>query len=342
MLKEVRQPLVSIIVPIYNMAAYLPKCLDSLRQQTYPHLEFILVDDGSTDSSADICRAYAAEDPRIKFLHQKNGGLSAARNTGLKMAGGAYLGFVDADDWVEPDMYAYLWEQGICSPDGLPPADIAICGYWFDWPAHKQAVSAVKAEKMDTLQALRALLQDRKAQNYAWDKLYKAELFKGIKYPVGKTYEDIATTYKLFMRSKTIVILPQPKYHYMQRHDSIVWSHSLQKALDNQELKARRAEELLKKYPQLEPELLGDQIRSLTELWPEIWPLRQRLTAAEQEKLARDAGFARAHLSYAQRYFGWNWLARLRLYLVTHDRNWAYGMSCFLRDLADLKRWLLG
>ena len=103
-----QKPLISVIVPVYNVAAWLPRCVDSILAQTYENLEILLVDDGSTDGSGNICEEYAKKDTRIRVLHKENGGLSSARNAGLDAAAGAYIGFVDSDDWIAPEMYAEL------------------------------------------------------------------------------------------------------------------------------------------------------------------------------------------------------------------------------------------
>ena len=100
-----QNPLISVIVPVYNVAAWLPRCVDSVLTQTYQNLEILLIDDGSTDASGEICDAYAEKDPRIRVIHKKNGGLSSARNAGLDVSNGQYIGFVDSDDWIEPEMY---------------------------------------------------------------------------------------------------------------------------------------------------------------------------------------------------------------------------------------------
>lgn len=116
-------PLISIIVPVYNVEPYVSKCLESILRQTYQNIEIIIIDDGSTDGGSDICDAYAHKDKRIKVIHQSNEGVSGARNVGLRIAKGEFIGFVDSDDWIEADMYEYLL-QNIQQQD----ADIAICG----------------------------------------------------------------------------------------------------------------------------------------------------------------------------------------------------------------------
>lgn len=210
------QPLISVIVPIYNVEMYLIKCIESFLGQTHSNLEIILVDDGSPDGCPEICDKYALKDARIRVIHKKNGGLSDARNAGLEIATGDYIGFVDSDDWIAPDMYEYLL-QGICGYN----SDISYCGFinvhdtWVDYNNEK----ADMVYSSET--ALNELFIDR-LKNYAWNKLYKAELWENIRFPVGRKFEDILTNYKLFERAKRISILKEPKYYYLNRSDSIM------------------------------------------------------------------------------------------------------------------------
>lgn len=210
------EPLISVIVPIYGVEAYLHQCVDSLLTQTHKNLEIILVDDGSPDGCGAICDEYAAKDSRVRVIHKKNGGLSDARNAGIDVAQGEYIGFVDSDDWVMPDMYEYLL-QGILGYQ----TDISYCGYvnvrtaWIDYRNEE-------TDKVYTTEtALNELFFDRLG-NFAWNKLYKAELWQDVRFPVGKNFEDIRTTYKLFERASRIAILKEPKYYYRIREDSIM------------------------------------------------------------------------------------------------------------------------
>jgi glycosyltransferase involved in cell wall biosynthesis len=209
--------LISVIVPIYNAELYLEKCLNSIIGQTYRHLEIILIDDGSTDKSGAMCDRFAAADDRIKVIHRKNGGISAARNSGLDIATGDYFGFADSDDWLEPDMYQFLLDDlaNAC-------ADIAVCGFFrandhIEVPNDRSRTRRVL--KQDD--ALELLLQDRLLQNYYWCKLYKRELFDGIRMPEGKTFEDAFTQHLIFEKARRVVLHNIPKYHYRLRDDSI-------------------------------------------------------------------------------------------------------------------------
>lgn len=220
------QELISVIVPVYNVEKYLPKCLDSIIRQTYKKLEIILVDDGSPDNCPQICDEYAKKDKRIKVIHQPNGGLSMARNAGLKIATGEYIGFIDSDDFIEPDMYEYLL-KGIKEHE----ADISTCTFYLEkkeefyvryWASH------IIYNRLGALDALERL----KINNYAWNKLYKKSLWDGIEFPAGKNYEDALTLYKVFNKTKKTVCLPEAKYYYRCNQNGIMNNKSLFNKID--------------------------------------------------------------------------------------------------------------
>ena len=160
-------PLISIIVPVYDVEPYLRKCIDSILIQSYRDLEIILVDDGSPDNCGAICDEYAEKDKRIKVIHKKNGGLSDARNAGLDIATGEYIGFVDSDDWVMPDMYEYLY-KAVKEYD----ADMSVCGYYDYWGKTISGRYCQDIQVYKGQEGIKALL-DLKFGNYVWNKLYK-------------------------------------------------------------------------------------------------------------------------------------------------------------------------
>lgn len=189
-------PLISVIVPVYNVEEYLLICLDSLQKQTYENLEIILVDDGSTDSSSEIVDECARIDKRVKVFHTKNGGLSAARNFGLKKATGEYVMFVDSDDFLKKEAVQYLYE--LIEKSG---AKISVASH-IEKRGEKQRDfndGKVKINGMTVEEALYNMLNERGFMVSAWGKLYAGELFKGIKFPDGKLHEDVGTTYRVFL-----------------------------------------------------------------------------------------------------------------------------------------------
>lgn len=212
------EELISIIVPVYNVEKYLEKCVKSIIKQTYKNIEIILVDDGSKDNSGKICDELEKIDNRIKVIHKENGGLSDARNAGLKIATGKYIGFVDSDDYIKEDMFETLYKL-----NKENNSDISIVSYY---EIYNERVISVRESKeleiLNKIEAIKELLIDTKIQSYAWNKLFKKELFNNIEFPTNKNFEDIATTLLLFEKANKIVLLEDPKYYYVRRDDSIV------------------------------------------------------------------------------------------------------------------------
>lgn len=213
-------PLVSIIIPIYNVEQYLRRCLNSIAEQTYTNIEIILIDDGSSDGSLKICNEYADKDSRFTVIHKENGGLSSARNVGLSTCNGEYISFVDSDDWVSIN---YI--KNLLKIIHLNKADIAIAENIKTFGQlhlpHKQVTLTTFSSK----EALRQLFcQNQSAFIISCGKLYKKELFSNLRFPIGKYHEDEFTTYKLFYNSKKIVYTSEILYYYYQREGSIAHS----------------------------------------------------------------------------------------------------------------------
>lgn len=210
--------LISVIIPIYNIERYIGKCINSIINQTYKNLEIILVDDGSTDKSGQICDEYAQIDTRILVIHKKNEGLSDARNSGLDICKGKYIGFVDGDDWIADDMYEFLYRTLI-----ERQADVAVCGHFIedDEGVYDSECADGNLKIYNCREAVCAIVKDEEIHSFAWDKLYKRELFDGIRYPAGRYVQDIFTTYKIFEKADKVACNNQPKYYYYQRKNSI-------------------------------------------------------------------------------------------------------------------------
>ena len=212
--------MISVIVPIYNTEKYLPKCLDSLASQTYPDVEFILIDDGSTDNSGAIVDQY--KDPRFRVFHTGNHGLSAARNFGIEQARGEWLMFVDSDDWVEPGFCEIPYQAAV--HDG---ADLVIF-YTYNVKNGRGKVRnpSTHTEIIDREKAI------KNGSTAVWNKLYKRELFTGIHFPEGRVCEDIAITHKILMKAKRIIMIPDHLYYHVYRKDSISNCHSVKNKSD--------------------------------------------------------------------------------------------------------------
>ena len=260
--------LVSIIVPLHNVAHYLPECLDSLRAQTYSNIQVVLVDDGSTDGSAQICDHYAAQDARFSVHHQANAGVAAARNAGLDRACGSHIAFVDSDDVVSPRLIQTLLaadadvaqcafvageeasktlpatfpvtnrvddaaplarEDGIAAPVSSDPvAAVALA------PANDGAVAAPAAfTRMTGRDASLALQLDGTGTwGVLWNKLYRASLFEDVRFPQGRQHEDEFVTWRLLWAAGTVATSDEALYFYRQRPGSIMASGVTGKSLD--------------------------------------------------------------------------------------------------------------
>lgn len=216
-----RKPQISVIIPAYNIAPYLARCLESVRQQTYKELQIIIVNDGSTDQTGKIADFFSEKDKRFHVIHKENGGVSAARKTGLEKAEGDYIGFVDGDDYIEPMMYERLIDLAI-----KHDADIAHCGYQMVFPKRVDLYYGTKAMKVqDTYTGVRDLLEGTLIEPGLVNKIYHHKLFKDIEYNENIVInEDLLLNYFLFHRSEKAVFIDVPYYHYMVRKNSATTS----------------------------------------------------------------------------------------------------------------------
>ena len=240
-------PLISVIVPVYKTEAYLDRCVQSIVNQTYKNLEIILVDDGSPDNCPHLCDAWAAKDSRIRVIHKENGGLSDARNAGLKIADGALICFVDGDDWVEP-----LYVQSMYDAIRINDCDAAGCAYR---KCADEACGSVpdvyQTRVMDRMTAMSELIDNRAVQQVVWNKLYKRELIKDILFEKGKYQEDEFWSYQVFARMDRYAVIDYVGYDYFQRTDSIMGEGYSLRRLDAVEAKTRRQAYLEAHMPKL-------------------------------------------------------------------------------------------
>lgn len=257
-------PLISVIVPIYNVESHLRKCVDSILAQTYKHLEIILVDDGSPDGCSAICDKYTTEDERIRVIHKENGGVSSARNAGMAVAAGEYIGFADSDDWIEPDMFERL--VGIALKY---EADISVCGTFVGPEQRAEVCPKDSTGQMTGRQAQVFLLRSHPLMPSLCNKLYRRELIPALKNDVGLTFtEDMHANYRAFGASTLVVTDSIPGYHCVPRDGSAVYA-----SVNRGHLNAvRKAEEMLEVVQ-------GDQ--ELERLW------RRRCTALRLTVLNR-------------------------------------------------------
>lgn len=220
---EVLQGLISVIVPVYNVKEYLNRCMESLVYQTYTDIEILVVDDGSDDGSSEICDQWQQTDRRISVFHKQNGGLSSARNLGLNYAKGEFITFVDSDDYVDLDMYEIMITQ---MKEGI---DIVSCGTVLEWSErsqqHNRALflpenknSFVRYTKEN---AIHELLLTRSFSFSVCDKIFRRCFFERVRFPLGRTSEDLPVVFRIFLRSTNIVNIGRVKYHYVCRENSI-------------------------------------------------------------------------------------------------------------------------
>lgn len=223
------KPLVSVVVPVYNIQNYVGKCLESLVNQSYANIEVVVVDDGSIDDSGKICDVYALKNGQIKVYHKKNGGLSDARNYGIGKASGEYVALVDGDDIVSK----YFVAEMVKAMD--EKTDVVICGFNEVIPK-KKTLSGKEA-------TIKLLVEQENLEIVAWNKLYRRELFNSIYYPVGEKYEDTLTTYKVLALASRVKYVPKSLYKYKVREDSIMSTADLKERLAVREKAALAAVE---------------------------------------------------------------------------------------------------
>ena len=208
-------PKISIIVPVYNMERYLHQCVDSILAQTFTEWELLLVDDGSKDSSGQICDEYAEKDARVRVIHKDNTGQADSRNVAIGMAKADLIGFVDSDDWIDPDMYEVLYRTLTENN-----ADISMCGHYLSYKGReKQSCTGGEVKVYSEAQALRMIIDDRQIKSFLVDKLYRREVIREL-LPKSFVYEDYATLFKWFVGISRLAICESPKYHYRQRRGS--------------------------------------------------------------------------------------------------------------------------
>lgn len=211
---------ISVIIPIYKVEKYLKKCIESVQKQTYKNIEIILIDDGSPDECPRICDFYASNDSRIKVIHKINGGLSDARNAGIQIATGEYIGFVDSDDWIDESMFEILMLYIIKNN-----ADISEIGVKYQYNDHIEYNNNTKIEVLTHDESMSAFLEQTKnIKGCVWAKLYKSNIVKNLKFPIGRLHEDAFFTYKAIYNSRRYVIGTECLYNYRQDRDGSIMS----------------------------------------------------------------------------------------------------------------------
>ena len=272
--------MISVIIPVYNVQDYLARCVDSVLVQTHQDLEIILVDDGSTDASGDICDQYAERDSRICVIHKSNGGLSDARNAALDVMRGDYVTFVDADDYVHPQFVELLLHT--IEDTGAP---IAVCR-WQELNDGEQPKSVdtghITTKLFSQAEAINSVFYQQELNHSACSRLFKASIFDSLRFPVGKLYEDLAVIYPILKKVDRVALISPAMYYYMHRTGSIIESMTLQRThvLDHLEsLEAQVADEAPQYLPAVRSRHLSacfNMLRLMPADDPEWQPTKQR------------------------------------------------------------------
>lgn len=286
--------LISVIIPVFRVEKYLERCIDSVVSQTYKNLEIILVDDGSPDMCGEICDAYAKKDNRIKVIHQENKGLCGARNAGLRVAKGDFIGFVDSDDYVSEDMYEYL-----ASKLTSYSADIVSCRYFrvgreYDGYCEKGEYDVTLTGR----EAVRELIENFVLRSLFWNKLFRREILEGFSFPEGRTFEGTLTMHKLFLKCRKVIMLSEPKYYYLDNSESIVNTKNVKNGLDYCLSHIERYNDLKDDFPFLKGKMLSDAVRPIRVLRYVLNPVSEEEIENNREKLEKIKDFVLENKEY--------------------------------------------
>lgn len=243
-----KEPIISVIVPIYMVQDYLNCCIESIVNQTYCNLEIILVDDGSPDQCPEICDSWATNDSRIKVIHKKNGGLSDARNAGMQIATGEYISFLDSDDYVSPAFFEKLFAVATTQNADIVECKVANC---YEDGIVDEYEDDSEIRVYNTEDALSGLIAENPFHQHVWNKLYRSSIALSVPFVVGKLNEDEFWTYQVFGQAKRVAKINKTLYFYLQRSGSIMGEGYNIRRLDALEGKANRQNYIEEHFPDL-------------------------------------------------------------------------------------------
>lgn len=290
-------PPVSIVVPVYNVSRYLPQCLESVLSQTYQNIEVLIVDDGSTDGSGSICDRFAERDPRIRVIHTDNRGLSAARNLGLESISGAFISFIDSDDWIEPNTVETLVKAALQTK-----ADVVTMKACMEYVGKTSYPRVVKKRSHvyrggDILAAYAEGLLG----NAAWNKLYRAECFRDLRFPYGHNYEDVVVAWKLMKglseNGGSVAALSEVLYHFRARKSSISHTWTLDNVCDCWEAYHGKFEGL----PDYREKLLPECFVAIRRMWASFEGYSREDRARAEATVREMQAFSKKHFSEVMR-----------------------------------------
>ena len=243
-------PKISIIVPVYNVEEYIHRCIDSILAQTITDFELILVNDGSTDRSGEICDKYALEDERVKVIHKSNGGPGEARNYGINISKGDFIGFVDSDDYVDSKMYEELYNANL-----IYDSQISMCGRYDVYKDYKKSRFILdELQVWNNKLAIKKLLTWDNIDSSVCDKLFSKSIIDNNQFPVGGEVEDIYLVYKLLFNARHIVHIGEPKYYYVHREGSRSAKNFNESKLDLLKYSEKIVEFVKSNFPELTSE----------------------------------------------------------------------------------------
>lgn len=252
-----KEPLISVIVPVYKVENYLEVCLRSITNQTYENIEIILVDDGSPDRCPQICDSWKKRDNRIKVIHQNNSGGGQARNRAIDIARGEFIAFVDSDDYIASTMFEFLYNQF------KEDIDIVECGYCItenDDTLFDDKNITYECKVFNTEEAMRENIRDRIFRQLIWNKMYRKNIIGNIRFPIGSKIDDEFWTYQVLGNARRLVYTSKVLYAYRQQENSVMHLLSPERRLQSIEAKIQRHNYIIKYMPNLEAE-------SLSNLW---------------------------------------------------------------------------
>lgn len=277
-----KNDLISVIIPIFNVEKYLKRCIDSAINQTYSNIEIILVDDGSPDNCPKICDEYKNTDSRIKVIHKENGGLSDARNAGLDISTGKYVTFIDSDDYIDEDYIKFLYDLV-----NKYNVKMAICSYKAIYDNGTILTQENNEEyKISSHDTLEKMLYHEDFNVATWAKLYKKELFNNVKFPKERIFEDVLTTYKLVDQCENIAIGLISKYNYMIRSNSILTGKFNIKKLTLVDAYEEMGNYVLNKYPDLKKAIIRSRVYANISTLRQIVNCKPRMKN-EEKKLVK-------------------------------------------------------
>lgn len=311
--------MVSVIVPVYNVEKYLDKCVSSILNQTYRGIEIILIDDGSTDGCGRMCDEY--QDERIRVIHQINKGLSEARNCGIDIATGEYILFVDGDDWIEPSTVECLLQACVENE-----ADVSCCGHYKEFVDRTTAHPLVTELKIYEGDEIVIPAMKGSFAHYAWEKLWKRELFDTCRFPPGMQFEDIATTWKLFLKCQRVVCIPDILFHYIYRKDSIGNTKTMKNLSDRWIAFKERYDVMAGKSEELRNICTKSCLETIGYTWRWLYIIKDR----DEEKIQEMRGFLKENREYISHC---SLETRISLFCALHSNSISIASCYYLNQI---------